>query len=117
MKRKGLVVAAAVVAAVLVLLLALPLLVNAEAFRPVVEAQLRAALGRSVEIGRLRLALLSGGIEADRIVIADDPQFSRAPFLQAESLTVGAELLPLVLSRSLRITGITLRAPQLTLLR
>jgi uncharacterized protein involved in outer membrane biogenesis len=49
--------------------------------------------------------------------IGDDPAFSTSPFLTAKSLKVGVEILPLVFSRTLNVTGITLDNPQVTLLR
>jgi AsmA protein len=50
---------------------------------------LTAALGRQVKVGNLSLSLLSGGVTADNISIADDPAFSKTPFVQAKSLNVG----------------------------
>lgn len=91
-------------------------LVNADSFRPAVQAQLERALGRRVEIGKLRFALLAGGIAADDIAIADDPEFSRTPFLRAKSLEVGVELVPLIFSRALIVNSLTLREPEVTLL-
>jgi AsmA protein len=70
-----------------------------------------------VTIGDLSLALISGGITARDIGIADDPSFSQQPFLRAKSLAVGVELMPLIFSRSLHVTSLTLDQPNLTLLR
>jgi AsmA protein len=117
MKRKTWIILGIVAGVVALPLIALPLLFNADAFRPTVQAQLRSALGRDVTIGQLRLSLLSGGVEADQISISDDPHFGDVPFLHAKSLTVGVELMPLILSRSLLVTGITLQEPEVTLLR
>jgi len=44
-------------------------------------------------------------------------QFSRAPFVNAKSLKVAVELKPLIFSKSLRISGITLENPSITLIR
>ncbi len=115
-KHRGMYVAGSVVAAIILILVVLPLFVNANSFRPKIEAQLQSALGRKVQIGDLSLSLLSGGITAKDISIADDPRFSQAPFVRAKSLDVGVELWPLILSRSLRVTGITLTQPELALI-
>jgi AsmA protein len=40
--------------------------------------------------------------------IADDPAFSKTPFLRARSLKVGVEMLPLIVSRKLNVTRITI---------
>jgi AsmA protein len=104
---------------VLVLLLAiaiaLPFLIDANQFRPALESQLTTALGRQVNLGDLKVSLFSGGVFASDLAIADDPAFSKTPFLRAQSLTVGVEMLPLILSRKLNVTGITIDHPQIDL--
>ncbi|MFI5110376.1 MAG: hypothetical protein ACHP78_16255, partial [Terriglobales bacterium] len=49
--------------------------------------------------------------------IADDPAFSKTPFVTAKSLKVGVELIPLIFSKQLNVTGITLVQPEITLLK
>src|SRR5579864_1901385 len=101
---------ARVLAILVVLLLAvaisLPFLIDANQFRPRLEAELTKALGRDVKLGDLKLSILSGGVTASDLSIADDPAFSRAPFIQAKSLKVGVELEPLIFSKRLNVTGI-----------
>jgi AsmA protein len=110
-------VVALVVVLLLVVLLGLPFLMNANQFRPVLEEKLTSALGREVKVGDLRLALLSGGVAADDLSIADDPSFSRTPFLMAKSLKVGVELWPLISSRKVNVTGITIDQPAIALIQ
>jgi AsmA protein len=107
----------AIVGAFVVLLAITPFLVPANQFRPAIESQASTALGRKVDLGRLSLSPFSRSLTAETLAIADDPAFSKAPFLSAKSVTVGVELLPLIFSRSLRVTGITIESPQVTLLR
>jgi len=102
---------------VVVLLAVVPLFINANQFRPTVEEKLSAALQRQVTIGDLKVSLLSGSLKASNLAIADDPAFSRSPFLTARSLRVGVELVPLIFSKTLHITGLTIENPTLTLLR
>lgn len=97
--------------------IAIPFLLDANQFRPKLESELTGALGREVKVGNLKLALLSGGVEADDIAIADDPVFSRSPLVHAKSLRVGVELKPLIFSRVVHITGVTLEQPEITLIR
>jgi AsmA protein len=97
--------------------LVLPRLVNVNSFRPKLEAELTAALGRQVKVGNLSLSVFSGTVSADNISIADDPAFGKDPFVTAKSLEAGAEIMPLIFSKTLHITGITLTEPQITLLR
>jgi len=103
-------------AILLLIVIVLPFLINVNRFRPQVESEASAALGRQVTVGNLSLSLLSGSVGADNIAIADDPAFSKSPFVTAQSLKVGVELLPL-LSSKLHVTYITLEQPQITLLK
>lgn len=100
-----------------VALVSIPFLIDANQFRPRLEAELSRALGREVKIGQLRISLISGGVSADDIVIGDDPAFSKTPFVRAGSLQVGVELKPLVFSREVHITGIRLGKPEINLIR
>jgi AsmA protein len=89
------------------------LLIDANSFRPTIEAQLSNSLNRKVQVGDLSLSLFSGGISARDISIADDPAFGHAPFLSAKSVDVSVELMPLLLSRSVHLTALTLKEPEL----
>jgi len=103
-------------AILLLILIVLPFVINVNRFRPQVESEASAALGRQVTVGHLSLSLLSGSVGADNIAIADDPAFSKAPFVTAKSLKVGVEVLPLLFSK-FNVTYITLEQPQITLLK
>ncbi len=115
MKRKGLILAG-IIGAIVLLLLAVPLFVNVDSFRPKVEAEMGAALGREVKIGKLDFSLWAGGVSAHDISLADDPTFNPGPFLTVKSVDIGVELLPLIFSRSLQVRSLTLEEPQVTLL-
>lgn len=117
MKKKMLYIAGGLVGVVLILVITAYLLIDANSFRPTIEAQLSNSLGRKVQVADLSLSLFSGGISARDISIADDPAFSQAPFLSAKSVDVSVELMPLLLSRSVRLTALTLKQPELVLLR
>jgi len=104
-------------AVLLLLLVALPFLINVNSFRPKIESEASSALGRRVTIGNLSLSILSGSVSAEDIAIADDPAFSPSPFVAAKSLKVGVELMPLILSKQINFTDITLEAPQIVLLK
>lgn len=105
-----------VVGAIIVIILALPLFINVNSFRPKIESELSSALGRKVDVGDLSLSILRGRVSAENISIADDPAFSQSPFLTAKSVKIGVKLLPLIFSKKLSITGITLDEPAITLL-
>ena len=101
----------------IVVAIAIPFLIDANTFRPKIESELTGALGREVKVGNLSLALLSGGVTADNISIADDPAFGKSPFVQAKSLKIGVELVPLIFSKELRVTELTLTQPEISLVR
>ncbi len=105
------------VATLVLVAASLPFLVDANQFRPLLESSLSTALGREVKLGKLSLALLSGGVTADDLSVADDPAFSPNPFVQAKSLKVSVELWPLVTTRKLNVTGLTIDQPEIALLQ
>lgn len=108
---------AIVIAVLIVIALALPFLIDVNTFRPQIESQLTEALGRKVTVGNLKLSILSGSVGADDIAIADDPSFANTPFIRAKALNVGVELMPLIFSKQLHVTELSLTEPQVTLLR
>lgn len=105
-----------VVGILVILILIAPFLIPVNQFRPTIEEKASAGLGRKVQLGDLSLSLLSGSLSAENLSIGDDPKFSSAPFLTAKSLKVGVELMPLIFSKTLNITGVTIDTPQVTLL-
>ena len=115
--KRTLKIAGIVVAAVVVILLALPLFINVNSFRPKIESELTNALGRPVTLGDLSFSLFGGKVGVENVSIADDPAFSKSPFITAKSLEVGVELMPLIFSKQLNVTGIVLDEPQITLLK
>jgi AsmA protein len=113
--NRGLKIAGIVVAVLIVIVLIIPLFIDANAFRPKLESELAQALGRPAKVGNLSLSLLSGGVTADNISIADDPTFSQSPFVEAKSLKVGVELIPLIFSKTIKVTDVTLDQPEISL--
>jgi AsmA protein len=105
-----------IVGVLVVLLLIAPFLIPVNQFRPTIEEKASAALGRKVEVGNLSLSLIGGSLSAEDLSIGDDPKFSSLPFLKAKSLKVGVEILPLIFSKTLNVTGVTIDSPQVTLL-
>ena len=113
--KRALIIVAIVVAVLVVIGIALPLFIDADAFRPRIEAELHTALAREVKFGHLSLSLMAGGVSAADISIADDPAFSATPFLRAKSLDVGVDLPALIFSRTLNIHSITVVEPEVAL--
>ena len=117
MKRRWLRIAGIAVLVFLGILIALPFLINVNRFRPKIESEASTALGRQVTVGNLSLSILSARVGAEDVAIADDPAFSRSPFVTARALKVGVELMPLIFSKQLNVTDITLEEPRITLLK
>jgi AsmA protein len=105
------------VGVLVVLLVITPFLIPVNRFRPTIEEKASAALGRKVQVGDLSLSLLGGALTAKDLSIGDDPKFSPSPFLTAKSLSVGVEMIPLIFSKQLNVTGISIDEPQVTLLK
>lgn len=115
--KRFLIIVGIIVGVLFVGALLAPLFINVDSFRPDLEQRLSAALNRKVTIGKLEASIFSGGASAENIAIADDPAFNAGPFLQASNLKVGLRLMPLIFSRQLSVTGITLDKPEIVLLR
>lgn len=110
-------IVAIIVGVLIVIAIAIPLFIDANTFRPEIENDATAALGRQVKVGNLSLSLFSGSVSADDISIADDAQFSKSAFVQAKSLKVGVELIPLIFSKKLNVTEVTLNQPEISLVK
>lgn len=107
----------AILALLILAAVCLPLFLNADSFRARIESTLTTSLGRKVSIGKLDLSIWSGGLVATNTAVADDPAFSTQPFIQAESVKIGVELLPLIFSQEVQIRGFSLESPKVQLLR
>ena len=115
--KRALKIVGIIVGILILIALVLPFVINVNSFRPRIESELTTALGRKVSVGNLVLSIWSGSLSADDIAIADDPTFSNSPFIRAKSLGVGVEVMPLIFSKTLHITDLTLTDPQVSLLR
>jgi AsmA protein len=116
MKKKPLMIVGGIIVALFLIVLALPLFINANQFKPTLETQLTSALGRQVGIGDISLSILSGGVTVSDVSIADDPAFSKSPFLTTKSLSVGVELMPLIFSKKLEVRSLTIKDPEVNLI-
>jgi len=117
MARKIIYIAGGIVVVLLLVVILLPFVIDANRFRPEIESSLNSALNRKVDIGNIRLSILSGGVTVENVSISDDPSFNTGPFLKAKSLSVNLELFPLIFSRAIHVTGLTIDQPSVTLLR
>jgi hypothetical protein len=114
--RKLLIVAGSVVLLVILIISCIPLFLNPDTFRARIESDLTSSLNRKVTLGKLGLSVWSGSLVAENATIGDDPAFSAQPFLEASSVRINIEVLPLLLSRQLHIQGFSLESPKIHLL-
>ena len=95
----------------------LPLFVNANTFRPAIEKQLTTTLGREVKLGDLSLPRFSGSLVAQDVSVADDPNFSAAPFLTAKEVRIGVSLRHLIFSHEVHLRSFQIESPQINVIR
>jgi AsmA protein len=114
---KRVAIAVGVVLALLALIaLGLRFFVNANEFRPRIEAEASAAIGRKVTLGDLSFSLFSGSLKAQDCSIADDPRFSTEPFIVAKTLAIGVNVRQLITTRQLTITDLAIDDARIALI-
>ncbi|MFZ0739118.1 MAG: AsmA family protein [Candidatus Acidiferrales bacterium] len=92
-------------------------LVQHTRIRRSLNARLAAAFGRPVDVRRYSFSLLDGpALEANSIVVAEDPRFGYEYFLRADSLTIRVRWLAL-LAGHLELGTLSLSHPSLNLVR
>src|SRR5690348_15941736 len=115
--KKPLIIIGIIIVVILLILIITPFFIDADQFRPQIEAALSQKIGRQVQLGHISASLFSGSLSADQISIADDPKFSREPFLTAKSLSFGIDVIPLIFHRDLRVHSLNFNDPHVQLLR
>ena len=115
--KKPLIIIGSIVLVILLILVITPFFIDADQFRPQIEAALSQKIGRQVQLGHISASLFSGSLSADQISIADDLKFSREPFLTAKSLSFGIDVIPLIFHRDLRVHSLNFNDPHVQLLR
>ncbi len=116
-RRLWITIAAVAGGIILLLLIAIPFLLNADNYRPRIESTLSDATGRKVTLGHLSFSLFTGSLTADQLSIADDPAFSQQPFIQAKQVHIGIEVGPLLFHKQILIRGITIDTPKINLIQ
>jgi AsmA protein len=116
-RRLWITIAAVAGGIILILLIAIPFLLNADNYRPRIESALSDATGRKVTLGHLSFSLFTGSLTADQLSIADDPAFSQQPFVQAKQVHIGIEVGPLLFHKQIKIRGITIDTPKINLVQ
>jgi AsmA protein len=116
-RRLWITLAAVVGGIILIVLIAIPFLLNADNYRPRVQRMLSDATGRQVTLGHLSFSLFTGSLTADQLSISEDPAFGQQPFVQAKQLHIGIEVGPLVFHKQILIRSITIDTPKISLIQ
>lgn len=116
-RRLWITIAAIAGGIILLLLIAIPFLLNADNYRPRIQTALSDATGRQVTLGHLSFSLFTGSLTADQLSIADDPAFSQQPFIQAQQIHIGIEVGPLLFHKQIKIRSITIDTPKINLIQ
>jgi uncharacterized protein involved in outer membrane biogenesis len=115
--RKLAIAILAVIGILLVVVLALPHLINVNQHRAQIQSELQKRLGRPVQLGEMSLHTFPLRVEVQNASIADDPNFNnQAPFAQASQIGLSVKLLPL-LSKSIEINSLEMQRPKIELIR
>jgi AsmA protein len=115
--RKLLIILGIVVAAVVILLILGATLLNVNRFKPRIQNEMQAKLGRPVTLGDLHLHLLPFSIKVDGLSVAESPSFpSSHPFATAQEVYASAGLLSLIRGNP-QINEVTLSQPRIELIR
>ncbi|MBI3805545.1 MAG: AsmA family protein [Nitrospirae bacterium] len=78
--------------------------------------QVEAALGRSVDVGSIRLSAWPFGIRLKRVVIRDDPQFSSEDFVKSDDIVLNLRFFPL-LQKRIEVEQLLLHRPEIRLIQ
>ncbi|HVP53820.1 MAG TPA: AsmA family protein [Candidatus Eisenbacteria bacterium] len=115
--RKLVIAVVAVVVVLILALLSLPYFIDINQYRGEIQAQLQNSLHRPVQFGALSLGVFPLRVEAQNVVIGEDPRFhSSVPFAQVGEMDISLKLLPL-LTKSIEMKGLTLKRPKLELIK
>jgi uncharacterized protein involved in outer membrane biogenesis len=100
---------------ILILLLA-PFLVDLSFLKSRFLPQVESALGRSVDVGSIRLSLWPLGVQVNDVVVRDDPQFSPDDFFRSDSVVVSFRFLPL-LQKRVEVSQLLVQRPVMQLIQ
>jgi AsmA protein len=117
MKKSVKIGLAAAIALPILAAAAIRLFVDANTFRPMLESRLSTELSRKVTLGDLSLSITTGGLVANDLAIAEDPQFGQTPFFTAKRVRIRVEMAPLIFKRQLVVRRFEVDAPQIHLIR
>src|SRR6185369_15823652 len=110
MRRRGIVIGAAIAVFGLILIVAFAR-IDMNHFRAQIQTAMEQQLGRKVALGNLRLKLIPLRLRVENLVIAEDPDFGRnSSFLKTDTADLSVRLLSL-LSNKVEIDALDMQRP------
>ena len=110
MRRKLIFIAAGLLVLLVVGAIALPMLVDVNQYRELIQTEAEKAIGRKVTLGEMSLSLFpTFGISVAPIEVQD--------LVTARSVTVGARLWPLIFGGAIEVSKVVIASPEVTLAR
>ena len=107
----------AIVVIIVILIFALPSLVNVNQYHDKIQAELQQKLHRQVKLGNMSLKIIPFSIRISDVEIGEDPNFHTGrPFATTQDLAVSAKLLPL-LRHEVDLRSLELINPKIELVR
>ena len=115
--RKLVGVLIAIVVIVVILIFALPALVNVNQYHDKIQAELQQKLHRQVSLGNMNLKIVPFSIRVSDVSIGEDPKFNTGhPFASTQDLAISVKLLPL-LRHDVQVNSVELVNPKIELVR
>ena len=116
MKKVAISVVALIVIVVLVML-ALPHIIDVNQYHDQIQTQLQSRLNRPVKLGAMSLAVFPLRVQVQDVTIGEDPRYhSTVPFADIGELDISVKLFPL-LSKTIAIESLTLKRPKIELIK
>ena len=114
----GAIIAGCLVVIIVAALLLIPLFVDVQKYKPMLEAKVAEATGRPFSVGDdLRLSLFPwAGLSFSNLRLGNPPGFAEKDFVAVQSFEVRVKLLPL-LSRDIQIKRFILNQPHIVLIK
>lgn len=115
--RRIWIILASIVALAAGVIFALPWLIHADNFRPLLKSELEKSLRRPVELGKLSLTIFPLAIAASDVTIGEDPAFGQQrPFARMQTLAVKLDLFSL-LKQQVNIQSLHITNPLVELIK
>jgi uncharacterized protein involved in outer membrane biogenesis len=115
--RKLVIIVVVLIVIIVGALLVLPHVIDVNQYRGQIQTELQQRLNRPVQLGELSLGVFPLRVEANNVIIGDDPSYrSTVPFAQVAQLDLSIKLFPL-LTKNIEVDSLELKRPRIELIR